>query len=72
MVIGGRWQLGEAAIASKGQVAGNYATEVIKGPFPEGEAAIARHDREVSALFDRWDQDLKDRWDQEAKTGGAI
>ena len=41
LVIKGRFQEGEAAIATDKYWSYNYALQVIEGPFPEGEAAMA-------------------------------
>ena len=42
-VLGGRFPLGEAAIASHPEASYSYARFVLKGPFPEGEDAIKRY-----------------------------
>lgn len=50
-LIGERFELGERAIARSANASAFYALEVIDGPFPPGEALIARHSGAVLAYI---------------------
>ena len=41
-IIGGRFELGEKAIAKDAQYSYMYAIKILKKPFPLGEPAIAK------------------------------
>ena len=51
-VVGGKWPAGEATIATSGENSYEYATQITKMPFPEGEAAI----RENSTDWSRYQE----------------